>query len=79
MHLCIFWFFLKLIRFSLERLQKFVLGEIEDVARMLGALSRSSVESLRNWQQVEVMHRRIGQLSLRVLRKAQHKAGIQRF
>jgi hypothetical protein len=62
---------LKLTRFSLERSQKFVIWQIDDVACTLGALSRYSVESMRNWQQVEVVHRGITRLSLGVVRKAQ--------
>jgi len=38
MHLCIFWFFSSLIRFSFERLKKLVFWEIADVGCTLGVL-----------------------------------------
>ncbi len=68
-------FFFELIRFSCERLQKLVHGEIDDVACSVGALNATRWKARVTGHRAKAMHRGIGQLSLRVLRKGQCRVG----
>jgi hypothetical protein len=73
-----FGFLLKLIRFSHERLQKFIHEEIADVGCTLGARNVTRWKARVTGQRAEAVHRRMGQLSLCVLRKGQCKVGSRK-